>query len=215
MITGCLIFRKLFRKPWPLLLVALLLAACLGPSNTTTLHTLQPIRQQPLSTDWEKLPDITLLMPVQVAPHLQVRGLINQVAPGEARASASHLWAGPLEQQISQQIVAGLKDLLGSENIAAFPGPRFGTIFYQIEVELSEFSGNEQLFNTIAVYTISNAVTKTLLSRKTFRQTLPIDTPAYSSTVASASQAIADLSKEIATALLDAHRLQPKPVSHP
>ena len=154
-------------------------------------------------------------MPVQLAPHLQVRGLLNQQAPGEARASATHLWAGPLDQQVSQQIVAGLKDLLATEHIAAFPGPRFGAIRYQIEVELNEFSGNGQEFTTTAVYTISDAAAKTILSRKTFRQTRPIDKSEHSSYVASASQAIADLSKEIADALLIARRTQPEPRNRP
>lgn len=207
--------RLVFHRHWPLLLWTLLLSACLGPSNTTTLHTLQPVRQQPLALDWKNVHDLTLLMPVQLAPHLQVRGLLNQQTPGEARASATHLWAGPLEQQVSQQIVAGLKDLLATENIAAFPGPRFGTIRYQIEVELNEFSGNGQQFNTTAVYTLSDAAAKTILARKTFRHTLPIDKPEHSSYVASASQAIADLSTEIAAALLAARRMQPEPQSRP
>jgi uncharacterized lipoprotein YmbA len=211
MIARCFVFRR----HWHLLLWTLLLGACLGPANTTTLHTLQPVRQQPLALDWNTVHDLTLLMPVQLAPHLQVRGLLNQQAPGEARASATHLWAGPLEQQVSQQIVAGLKDLLATENIAAFPGPRFGAIRYQIEVELNEFSGNGQQFTTTAVYTLSDTVAKTILARKTFRQDRPIDKPEHSSYVTSASQAIADLSKEIAAALLAARRMQPDPRSRP
>ena len=207
--------RLVFHRHWHLLLWTLLLSACLGPSNSTTLHALQPVRQQPLTLDWKNLNDITLLMPVQLAPHLQVRGLLNQQAPGEVRASATHLWAGPLEQQVSQQIVAGLKDLLATENVAAFPGPRFGTTRFQVEVELSEFSGNDQSFTTTAAYTLSDATTKTILTRKSFRQTRPIDKPEHSSYVASASQAIADLSKEIAAALLAARRMQPEPQSRP
>ena len=207
--------RLVFHQPWHLLLWTLLLSACLGPSNTATLYSLQPVRQQPLALDWKNVNDLTLLMPVQLAPHLQVRGLLNQQAPGEARASATHLWAGPLDQQVSQQIVAGLKDLLATEHIAAFPGPRFGAIRYQIEVELNEFSGNGQEFTTTAVYTISDAAAKTILTRKTFRQTRPIDKSEHSSYVASASQAIADLSKEIADALLIARRTQPEPRNRP
>lgn len=197
--------RLVFCRHWSLLLWALLLVGCLGPSNTTTLHTLQPVRQQPLTSDWKNLSELTLLMPVQLAPHLQGRGLLIQQASGEARASATHLWAGPLEQQISQQLVAGLKDLLATENVAAFPGPRFGTLRYQIEVEVSEFSGDRQQFSTTAVYTLSDAAAKTILTRQTFRQTRPIDKPEQSSYVISASEAIADLSREIAVSLLAAH----------
>ena len=193
-----------------LALCALALSACAAPA-VTTLHTLQPVRQQPLGRDFAGFGGMILLMPVQLAPHLQGRGLISQKASGEARTSATHLWAGPLEQQIAQQIVANLKDALATDNVAAYPGPRFGAVRYQLEIEMNEFSGNGQSFTTTAVYTLSDAADKTILTRKTFRQTRPIDKPAYSGYVASASEAIADLSTETATALLAARRSQPAP----
>jgi ABC-type uncharacterized transport system auxiliary subunit len=80
---------------------------------------------------------------------------------------------------------------------------------------LSEFSGNNQAFAITAVYTLSDAAAKTILARKTFRQARPIDKPDHSSYVTSASLATADLSKEIAAALLAARRMQPEPQSHP
>jgi hypothetical protein len=203
-----------FRLPavctqWSLLVCALLLSACLAPTTTNSLYTLQPIRQQPLGHEFSDFKEIILLMPVQLAPHLQGRGLINQRSSGEASASANHLWAGPLDQQIGQQIVANLKDLLATDNVAVYPGPRFGDLRYQLEVEMNEFSGNDGSFTTTAVYTLSDTTNKAILQRKTFRQTQPIDKRDYSGYVTSASQAIADLSKEAATALLAARRSQP------
>jgi len=202
-------------KQWPLLVCALLLSACLAPTATNTLYTLQPVRQQPLGGAFNDFKEIILLMPVQLAPHLQGRGLISQRSGGEARTSANHLWAGPLDQQIGQQIVSNLKDLLATDNIALYPGPRFGSVRYQLEVEMSEFSGNGRSFTTIAVCTVSDSVHKAIVSRKTFRQTRDIDNPDYSGYVTSASQALADLSKETAAVLLAARRSQPLPSTHP
>jgi uncharacterized lipoprotein YmbA len=198
-----------------LLIPLLVLSGCPLATTPSTLHSLQPVRQQPLARDFTAFNEIILLMPVQLAPHLQGRGLLNQWPSGEARASTTHLWAGPLDQQIGQQIGATLKDLLATDNIAPYPGPRFAPIRYQLEVEISEFSGNGQTFTTTAVYTLSDAVRKTMLARKTFRQTRPIDKAEYSGYVDSASQAIADLSREVATALLAAHRAQPVPPTRP
>ena len=201
---------------WPLLLAcALLLSACLAPTATNTLYTLQPVRQQPLGEEFNDFKEIILLMPVQLAPHLQGRGVIRQRSDGEARTSANHLWAGPLDQQIGQQIVSNLKDLLATDNIALYPGPRFGSVRYQLEVEMNEFSGNGRSFTTIAVCTVSDSVHKAIVSRKTFRQTRDIDNPDYSGYVASASQALADLSKETAAVLLAARRSQPLPATRP
>jgi len=98
---------------------------------------------------------------------------------------------------------------LGTDNVAVYPGPRFGVIRFQLEVEMNEFSGNGGSFTTTAVYTLSDTTNKAIVERKTFRQTRPIDKPDYSGYVTSASQAIADLSKEAATALLAARRSQP------
>lgn len=189
-----------------LALCTLLVSGCLAPTASTTLHTLQPIRQQPMGNDLVSMEGLLLVMPVTLAPHLQGRGLIRQPIPGEAWVSTTHFWVGPLDQQIGQQVVNGLRDLLATDNIALYPGPRFGTIRYQLEIELSEFSGNGDTFTTTAVYTVSDAVARTMVVRKTFRQSRPIDTPDLSGYVASASQAIADLSKEAATALLAVRR---------
>ncbi|MCL2789100.1 MAG: PqiC family protein [Desulfobulbus sp.] len=188
-------------------LCALLLSACLTPA--TTLHTLQPVRQQPLRQDFANFSALILLMPVQLAPHLQARGLIDRLPDGAAHTSTTHLWAGPLDEQIGQQMVNDLRDLLATDHIGLYPGPRFGDIRYQLEVEMSEFSGDGHAFTIVAVYTISDSAAKTILTRKAFRQTRTIATPDYSGYVASASQAIADLSKETASALLAAHRSQP------
>lgn len=199
---------------WPLLACAFLLGGCLTPT-ASTLYTLQPLRQPPLGAEFADFKEIVLLMPVQLAPQLQGRGLLNRQSSGASTASTTHLWAGPLDQQIGQQIVAALKDFLASDNIALYPGPRFATIRYQLEVEMSEFSGNGDTFSTIAVWTLSDAISKTILHRKTFRQTQPIDKPDYSGYVASASQAVANLSKEMAQALLAARRSQPEPPVRP
>ncbi|MDY0389941.1 MAG: PqiC family protein [Desulfobulbus oligotrophicus] len=194
------------RHCWFILFALLLLSGCLRPSNITTLYTLEPIRQQPLTSEWKDVSEMTLLMPVQLASHLQRRGLLYPQVPGTTRSSATDLWAGPLDQLVSQQIVAGLKDLLATENIAAFPGPRFSTVRYQVEVELNEFSSDGRQFITTAVYTLSDVSNKTILVRKTFRQQDNLNHTGYEGTVTSASQAIGDLSKEIAVSLLAAHR---------
>jgi len=187
-------------------LCALLLSACSTPA---TLHTLQPIRQQPLGQDFADFSALILLMPVRLAPQLQGRSLVNGFPDGASRIAATHLWAGPLDEQIGQQMVNNLRDLLATDHIGLYPGPRFGNVRYQLEIEMNEFSGDDHTFTIVAVYTVSDSAARTILTRKTFRQTQDIDKADYSGYVASASQAIADLSRETAAALLAAHRSQP------
>ena len=197
-----------------LLLCALLLSACIAGPKANTLYTLQPAKQDRMSQEFSGFKEMILVMPVRLAPQLQGRGLVSQRSATESKASLSHLWAGPLDQQIAENIVSNLKNILGTDNVAVYPGPRFGVIRYQVEVEISDFSGFEQSFTTRAVCTLSDAASKTMLSRKSFQQTLNIDKSDYSSYVEKASQAIGDLSKEVATALLAARQSQPIPRPH-
>lgn len=187
------------------LITPLLLAGCLVPTKTATLYSLQPMHQQPLQQSHATpLSGMVLLMPVRVAPHLQGRNLLHLQPSGEARNSGGHLWAATLERQIGQRMTVQLQDLLATTNVALYPGPRFGDFRYQVEIELQEFSGDDRTFTTLATYTISDTTTKRILARKPFRQNRIIDNPGYSGYVAVASHAVADLSTEVAVALLTA-----------
>lgn len=202
-------------KPAVLLFCTLLLSACVFGPTTNTLYILQPVKQERLGRQFADFNEMIVIMPVRLAPQLQGRALVNQRSAMETRSSATHLWAGPLDQQIGENIVSNLKDLLGTDNIALYPGPRFGVTRYQVEVEINEFSGNGQSFILRAVYTVSDTASKTILARKSFRKTRPLDKPDYSSYVSAAAQTLGELSTEVATALLTARQFQPAtPPSH-
>ncbi len=194
-----------------LLLCTLMLNACITGPTAHTLYSLQPVKQEQLGREFVGFGDMILLMPIRLAPQLQGRGLVSQRSATESLASTQHLWAGPLDQQIAENILSNLKELLGTDNIAAYPGPRFGATRYQVEVEINEFSGNERTFNTRAVYTLSDSASKTILLRKSFQQTQTIDKSDYSGYVEAASLAIGALSKEVGTALVTARQSQTLP----
>lgn len=188
---------------WALALLVSL-SGCLAQSKPATLHSLQPPVQQPLTSRPVAIQGLVLLMPIQAAPHLQSRNLLVQRPDGEAQATSGHLWTATLDRQIGQRMTVALQQLLATDNIAQYPGPRYGAIGYQIELEVQEFSGDGHNFTTQATYTISDMARKTILRRKTFHQQRTIDKPDYSGYVASASQALADLSREVAINLQEA-----------
>jgi uncharacterized lipoprotein YmbA len=199
-----------------LLLVAslfvFLLNACIARPKASMIYALQPVTQERVGQRFVDFNEMILLMPVRLAPQLQGRGLILQRSASEYQSSANHLWAGPLNQQIADTIVGNLKNLLGTDNIAVFPGPRFGITRYQVEVEINEFSGDKQSFTTRGVYTLSDTTDRTIVRRKSFQHVRAIDKPDYSSYVNTASLAIGDLSKEVAAALLAASQSQSLPL---
>lgn len=207
---------RLGRHAVPLLLTALLLAACLpsaGPPAPVSLYTLQPARQERLAPDFADFAEMILILPVRLAPPLQERGLVVRRADGGLRTAPGHLWAGPLDEQIGASLAAGLRDLLGTEQVAVFPGPRFAVTRYQVEVEVTGFSGDAASFTLQAVYTVSDALHRRMLARRAFQQTLPVEAPDHAGTVTAAARAVDGLSREVAAALL-AVRRSPQPGAH-
>ena len=193
--------------------LAVLLSACFAGPKPATLYTLQPIAREQLALQTGQFTAMTLIMPVRLAPQLQNRSLIIRSTATAARATTTHVWAGPLDQQIGETVAAELKMLLETDNIAVYPGPRYGVTRYQVELEIADFTGDEQSFTLDAVYTLSDTTNKTVLARKSFRKVLHIDKPELSGYVAAASQALSDLSSEVAATLLRLHNPQSPPVT--
>lgn len=197
------------RKWLPLLLpllACLTLCGCFrssGPPNA--LYTLHAAEDKPLG-NFAGFTEMIVVMPARLAPQLQGLGLLYQRSANEAQSAARHLWAGPLDQQIAENIADNLKILLATPNTAVFPGPRFGVPRYQVEVEVREFGGDLASFRLSAVYTVSDAQSRTIIARKDFRQRFTNNPAGYSGYVASASKALGALSREIAAALIDARR---------
>lgn len=193
-----------------LLVCTLLLAACLpggGPPGPVTLYTLRPAGTvQPVGNAFADFTEMVLIMPVRLAPQLQGSGLVVRQAGGEVRTAPGHLWAGPLDEQIAAALVADLQDLLATEHVAVAPGPRFAATRYQVELEVDDFSGDDRSFFVRAVYTVSDVVHRRMLARRAFHRTLPVPSPDHAGSVAAASQAMADLGREVAAALLAAER---------
>lgn len=206
--------RPLLSCLWAMVLMALL-SGCLAQSKPATLYNLQPPMQQPLSPRPFHVQGLVLLMPIQAAPHLQGRNLLIQRSGGATQATSGHLWTATLDRQVGQRMLMALQQLLATDNIALYPGPRYGVVRYQVEIELQEFSGDDHSFTTQAIYTLSDTTSKTVLRRHTFRQQRNIDKADYSGYVMAASEAVADLSREVASNLMNVVPPQNLPKAKP
>lgn len=185
-----------------------LLSACFAGNKPATLYTLQPQTLSQPAISANKPDGLIMVMPVRLAPQLQSRGLMLKSSTSSAKASASHLWAGPLDQQIGETVAANLKALLATDNVATYPGPRYGSTRYQLELEVTEFSGDEHAFLLQATYTLSDVYAKQIMLRKSFKTNRETPSPDIAGFVEAASQAVSALSHEAASALA-AHQLNP------
>lgn len=185
-----------------------LLSACFAANKPATLYTLQPQRPSQPAMSASKPDGLIMVMPVRLAPQLQSRGLMLKSSTSSAKASTAHLWAGPLDQQIGETVAANLKALLATDNVATYPGPRYGTTRYQLEFEITEFNGDEHAFRLQATYTLSDVSAKRIVLRKSCTINQETPSPDIAGFVEAASRAVGDLSHETASALTT-HQLNP------
>jgi len=184
------------------LLSMLVLTGCISKPAPTTVYVLEPLRSSsPVGGKPADLPGMIMVMPVRLPPQLQQKSIVVEKAGTGPQVLVGHLWAGPLDEQISANLATNLQILLASPNVTLYPGPRYSKALYQVETEIIRFSGNAQHFTLRAVTTISDPNQRRILSRKVFAQTLTIKGTGYEAYVAAASEVLSDLSRDIATTL--------------
>ena len=186
------------------LVLALSLSGCVSRPAPTTVYVLEPLPQTRM-TQKTRLPGLVLVMPVRLPPQLRQKSIVVEEAEGP-KVLVGHLWAGPLDEQIGANLAADLQQLLGSADVALYPGPRYSRARYQVETELTRFSGDDRLFTLQGVVTVSDPGERRILSRQSFTRTAPVEGRGYSAYVTAASQTVGALSREIAATLAELAR---------
>lgn len=198
---------------WLHLIIALLLSGCFNHSPNISLYSLSPIAPtSTLPTKNERFNAMTIVMPVRLAPQLNQTGMFVRVTPEKLHISTHHLWSAPLEKQITVTLSENLSRQLQTANVAVYPGPRYGKYVYSVEVDIQDFSAFGEKFKLQAVWTINSLPQKKILKRAGFSKTLNSPQKDYDGYVKSASDAVGQLSQEIADALraIDNSTLQEK-----
>ena len=186
------------------LCLILTLSGCVSRPAPTTVYMLEPLPQTAASHNL-RLPGLVLVMPVRLPPQLRQKSIVVEEEEGP-KVLVGHLWAGPLDEQIGANLAADLRQLLGSADVALYPGPRYSRARRQVEIELSRFSGDDRLFTLQGVVTISDPGERRILSRKSFTRAAAVAGKGYSAYVTAASETVGALSREIAATLADLAR---------
>ncbi len=187
---------------WLPLIIALLLSGCFNQSPNISLYLLSPLPpKSTLTTKNGPFNAMTIVMPVRLAPQLNQTGMFVRVTPERSHISTHHLWSAPLEKQITETLSANLSRQLHTASFTIYPGPRFGNFVYSVEVDIQDFSPFGEKFTIQAVWTINSLPQKSILKRAAFSKTLDSPQQDYDGYVKSASDAVSQLSQEIADAL--------------
>lgn len=122
------------------LLVLFLLGACSSSSAPTHYYLLNP------SSSNQVMASVDLAItvgPVQVAEHLQRRGIIDRRSNHELHYSASQLWASALPQQIPAVLRQSLQQQLPNARLSSFTNalPMANNSSHQVMLEILHFDG--------------------------------------------------------------------------
>ena len=194
-----------------LLSCAVFLASCVSTPAPSRLYVLEQLPAKSLgqTLHMDKPGDIILIMPVRLPPQLKQKGIVIEDAKSKPQILVDHLWASSLSDQIGASLVADLQSLLDTPDVSLFPGPRFANPVYQVETEIIRFSGDKEQFTLHAVTTISAPAQKTILSRQSFSETLPVPDRDYTAYVATASKMMEGLTRDVAKTLIKVHTVKP------
>ncbi|MDR3672692.1 MAG: PqiC family protein [Holophaga sp.] len=187
------------------LLPVLLLAATLGclglkTSPSVLFHTLQPLQLEGPPPAPSGL--AVEILPVRLPELLQRPQLVLAEGPGGMGLSDTHRWGNPLDQDMQRVLVQNLGLLLGSEAVVASPYGERVAAGYRVELEVRSCQARDGALLLDAVWMVTRpGQSRALLVRPSLlREALPDSSP--DALAAAHSRIMADLSREIAAALL-------------
>ncbi len=170
--------------------------------NLTAMSPVSGDRDTPASSAAAAAGPVYGLGPVKLPAYLDRTELVTRVSPAEITYSTTDRWAEPLATSFSAVLLQDLSTLLDTHRIFLYPRQGGERVDYQIEVNVSQFdsdrSGNTRL---VARWRVKDVRTVTYLVTKETTVAHSRAPGDGSATVAALSDAVRDLSQEIAESL--------------
>jgi uncharacterized lipoprotein YmbA len=138
--------------------------------------------------------------PVKLPGYLDRQGIVTRVSQNRFVVAENDRWAEPLEENFSRVLAQNLSILLQTDRIVAYPWERSQQPTYQVQLEVLRFEPNmEQIVELWARWSIVDSTKKTVSMKESYL-TQPARDKSTEASVASMSEVVSDLSKEIAAA---------------
>jgi uncharacterized protein len=139
--------------------------------------------------------------PIKFPGYLDRPQLVTRVSPNRFAVAENDRWAEPLEENFSRVLSQNLSILLQTDRIFLYPWERSQRPTYQIQVEVLRFEPNaEHVVELWARWTFLDDARKTIGLRESYL-TKPVRDKSTEASVAALSEAMADLSRDIASAI--------------
>jgi len=183
------------------LFIAVLLAGCGGsptPTKFYTLNSLSGMTQNAISADAAQ--NIAIgIGPVKIPKILDRPQIVTRTGPNMIKVDEFHRWAGPLGTEFAQVLAENISLLLATNQVAVYPWEVGFEPHYRIALDIRYFEGQfgENVVLDV-VWRVSGRESQKIQATKASVINEPLAAADYESLVAAKSQAIAQLSREIA-----------------
>ena len=180
---------------------AVLLAGCGGsptPVEFYTLNSLSGMTQQanPAAADQNIAIGIS---PVEIPKILDRPQIVTRTGPNKIKVDEFHRWAGPLQAGVAQVLAENISLLLATDQVVVYPWEVDFKPHYRIALDIRYFEG--QLGENVVldvVWRVSGQENQKMQAVKRSVIKEPLSATDYEALVAAKSQAIGQLSREIA-----------------
>ena len=179
----------------------LLVAAACGTSPPTRFYTLSPLPRPTEAITQERTVAIGI-GPIELAAYVDRQEIVTRRGPNELGISEFHLWAEPLDSNLSQVLVENLSVLLSAEPVLLSPFPGSTPVDYRVPIKIlrleGKLGGNASL---VARWSLSGEEGREVLPARESNFTEPTGGEGYEALVSAQSRALGALSREIAQAI--------------
>jgi uncharacterized protein len=139
--------------------------------------------------------------PIKFPGYLDRQQLVTRISQNRFAVAENDRWAEPLDENFSRVLSQNLSILLQTDRVVAFPWERNQRPSYQIQVEVLRFEPNaEQVVELWARWSIMDGAKKTISLKESYL-TKPARDKSTEASVAALSEAVAELSRDIASAI--------------
>jgi uncharacterized lipoprotein YmbA len=177
--------------------------------------TLSPLRQvnEDQGRAWDTSERILIgLGPIRLPGYLDRQEIVVRGGPNRFDVLENDHWAEPLDQNFTRVVAQNLSVLLGTEGVVLYPWPRERAPKYQVEIDVFGFETNRaREAQLTARWSILDGSNKKPLQLKDSRLIRAAKETTTDGVVGALSEALGDLSREIADGVKAVDRQLAKP----
>ena len=188
----------------PIIIVILLFAGCSSSSPSPKIYTLNSL-VLPGQIETSTSKDGTTVVgigPVEIPDYLDKPQIVTRTPANELSLSEFHLWGGSLKTDVTRVLIEDISSLLGSEPFTVVLWRAHVPGSYRVPISILRFDAvPDGSISLRAKWGIVAKDGKTVVSISESFKTKPVKGKEYKDIISAMSDTLADLSKEIASAI--------------